>query len=232
MSSSTTTRKILERLGFSSTTVNYLMGTYGINSLDDIAYLDGVDDVDTTIKVVTNPAGKVTTGKGVTAATSRNNGIPVSIMAVANLKLCVYYLKHMERVQRKPVANSFNFVLVCIYRNQQRHEVSFKKTAEALRPDIEVKPEAEEPAEGYENVDQEMTARASHTGRSFVNDRGKVWDIMSNICGKHSFFVYSKPALRTRNRREAYMLLFGHFLGPNNVGNMASVAETKLTGTL
>jgi hypothetical protein len=28
------------------------------------------------------------------------------------------------------------------------------------------------------------------------------------------------------------MLLFDHFLGPKNVGNMASAAETKLTGTL
>jgi hypothetical protein len=28
------------------------------------------------------------------------------------------------------------------------------------------------------------------------------------------------------------MLLFEHFLGPNNVGNMASEADTKLTGTL
>jgi hypothetical protein len=28
------------------------------------------------------------------------------------------------------------------------------------------------------------------------------------------------------------MLLFGHSLGPHNVDNMASAAETKLTGTL
>jgi hypothetical protein len=28
------------------------------------------------------------------------------------------------------------------------------------------------------------------------------------------------------------MLLFDHFLGPNNVGNMASEAETKLNGTI
>jgi hypothetical protein len=41
-----------------------------------------------------------------------------------------------------------------------------------------------------------------------------------------------KPALRTRNGRDAYMLLFDHFLGPNNVGNMVSEAETKLTSTL
>jgi hypothetical protein len=77
-----------------------------------------------------------------------------------------------------------------------------------------------------------MTARAPYTGRSIVDDRHKVWYIMSNICGKHSCFVYIKPGLWTRNGRDAYMLLFDHFLGPNNVGNMASEAEAKLTGTL
>jgi hypothetical protein len=65
-----------------------------------------------------------------------------------------------------------------------------------------------------------------------VDDRRKAWYIMSNICGKISCCVYIKPALRTRNGRDAYILLFDHFLGPNNVGNMASEAETKLTGTL
>jgi hypothetical protein len=102
MSSVTTIRAILELLGFSSAAATYLTGTCGINSLDEIAYLDGVDDVDTTIKGVTNPGGKVTTGTGVTEVTSRNNGFPVSIRTVANLKICVYYLKHMERVQHQP----------------------------------------------------------------------------------------------------------------------------------
>jgi hypothetical protein len=101
-----------------------------------------------------------------------------------------------------------------------------------VRPDIAVKPVVEDPAENYETVDQEMTARAPHTGRSFVDDRRKVWDIMSNICGKKSCFVYIKPALRTRNGRDAYMLLFDHFIDPSNVGNMASEADTKLTSTL
>jgi hypothetical protein len=77
-----------------------------------------------------------------------------------------------------------------------------------------------------------MTTRASHTGRAFVDDMRKVWEIMSNICGKHSCFFYIKPSLRTRNGRDAYMLLFDHLLGPYNMGNMASAAETKLTGTL
>jgi hypothetical protein len=101
-----------------------------------------------------------------------------------------------------------------------------------VRTDIEVNPEAEYPADGYETVDQEMTAIGPATGLYFVNDNRKVWDIMSNICGKHSCFVYIKPALRARNGREAYMLLFDHFLGTNKVGDMASEADTKLTGTL
>jgi 3-deoxy-D-arabino-heptulosonate 7-phosphate (DAHP) synthase len=49
---------------------------------------------------------------------------------VANLKLCVYYSKHTEIVQRQHVANAINLVLVRSYRDKQRHEVGFKKTAE------------------------------------------------------------------------------------------------------
>jgi hypothetical protein len=252
-------------LDFSEAAATYLTGTCGIDSLDEIAYLDGIEDMDTTIKGVTNPGGTVTTGIGTARVTSLKNGIPVSIRAVASLKLCVYYLKHMERVHRQPVVNAINLVLVCSYCDQQRHEVDFKKTAEepeindkdwtrtlekikeylasqygvtgatldyVVRAEIVVKPEAEDPAENYETVDQEMKARAPRTGRSFVDDRRKVWDIMSNICGKHSCFVYIKPALRTRNGRDVYMVIFDHFLGPNNVGNMASEVETKLTSTL
>jgi hypothetical protein len=217
------------------------------------------------IKGVTNPGGTVTRGEETSRVTSRNNGSPVSIRALANLKLCVYYLKHMERVQRKPVPNEINLVLVHSYQDQQLHEVGFKKTAEGpeikekywprttekireylssqygvtgatldyvVRAEIAVKPEEEDPPETFETVDQEMTARAPHTGCPFVSDRRKVWDIMSNICGKHSCFVYIKPSLRTRNGRDAYMLLFDYFLGPNNVGNIASESETKLTSTL
>jgi hypothetical protein len=204
-------RTMLQRFGFSEAAAIYLTGTCGIYSLDEIAYLDGIEDVDTTIKGVTNPGGNVTTGEGTSRVTSRNNGIFVSIRAVAKLKLCIYYLKHMQRVQRKPVPNAINLLLVCSYQDQQRHEVGFNKTAEepeindkdwpmtlekireylasqygvtgatldyVVRAEISVKPEEEDPPENYETVDQEMTARAPHTGRPFVNYRRKVWDIM------------------------------------------------------
>jgi hypothetical protein len=134
MRSVITIRTMLELLGFSQSAATYLTGTCGIYSLDEIAYLDGIDDVDTMIKGVTNPGGTVMTGSGYTAVTSHNNGIPVSIRAVANLKLCVYYLKHMERFQLQPIANAINLALLCSYRDQQGHEFGFKKTAE--EPDI------------------------------------------------------------------------------------------------
>jgi hypothetical protein len=125
MSSVTAINKMLERLGFSDTTTAYLTGASGIDSLDEIMCLDGIDDIDSTIKGVTNPGGNVTTGTGSSMVTSRTNGIPFSIRAVANLKLLVYYLKHMEMVQREPLPNAINILLVHSYQDQQRHEVGF-----------------------------------------------------------------------------------------------------------
>jgi hypothetical protein len=54
----------------------------------------------------------MTTGKGETTATSRNNGIPLSTMTVGNPKLCAYYFKHMERVQRRPIAKTIKLFFV------------------------------------------------------------------------------------------------------------------------
>jgi hypothetical protein len=116
MISITSISRILQRLCFIEDAATYLTGTCGIDSLEEIAYLDDVEKVDTMIKCVTSPGETVK--------------IPVSIRAVVNSKLCVYYLKHMERVQRKPVVNTIKLALVHSYRDQQRHKVSFKKNSE------------------------------------------------------------------------------------------------------
>jgi hypothetical protein len=62
MSSVSTIGTMLQSLGFREDAETYLTGTCGIDSLEEIAYLDGVDDVDTTIKGITNPGGIVITG--------------------------------------------------------------------------------------------------------------------------------------------------------------------------
>ena len=59
----------------------------------------------------------------------------------------------------------------------------------------------------------------------------KVWDIMAKITREHSCWTYVKPAQRTRNGRLAFLNLQQHFLGPNNVDNMATLAEDKLKNT-
>jgi hypothetical protein len=50
-----------------------------MDSLDEIANLDGIDDVDTMIKCVTNPKGTVTTGEVTYRATSRSRGEPQAL---------------------------------------------------------------------------------------------------------------------------------------------------------
>jgi hypothetical protein len=52
---------MIHHICFIKDAATYLIDTCGIDSLEEIAYLDGVDDVDTTIKGVTSTGGKVTT---------------------------------------------------------------------------------------------------------------------------------------------------------------------------
>jgi hypothetical protein len=73
MSSFTAIKTMLERLGFSDAAAAYLTGASGIDSLDEIRFLDGIDDIDSTIKGVTNPGGTVTTEEGTSRVALRNN---------------------------------------------------------------------------------------------------------------------------------------------------------------
>jgi hypothetical protein len=61
MSSTLSISRMLQRLDFSEDVATYLTGTCGIDSLEGIAYLDGIYDVDTTIKGVMSPGGTLTT---------------------------------------------------------------------------------------------------------------------------------------------------------------------------
>jgi hypothetical protein len=77
--------KMLEILGFSDAAADYMTMDCGIDSLQEIAYLDGEDDVKKMIKHVTRPGGTVTVGTGNTAVISPNNGITGPIRADANM---------------------------------------------------------------------------------------------------------------------------------------------------
>jgi hypothetical protein len=90
MSVTSATKTTLERLGFSNVAAAYFTRGCGIDSLKEISYLDGDNNVENTIKGVSSLGGTVTVGTGTIAVTSHKNGILVSIRDVANLKLCVY----------------------------------------------------------------------------------------------------------------------------------------------
>ena len=44
-----------------------------------------------------------------------------------------------------------------------------------------------------------------------------------------SLFTVIKAAKKTQHGRLAYQLLYGYYLGPNNIGNMAGDAENVLS---
>jgi hypothetical protein len=87
-----------------------------------------------------------------------------------------------------------------------------------------------------------MIARAPHTvvaanGTAnpdpiYLVNCEKVWDIISKITRDHSAWTYTRPAQKTRDGRMANNGLYQHFLGPNNVDNMATQAEDKLKNTV
>jgi len=64
---------------------------------------------------------------------------------------------------------------------------------------------------------------------SFIVDRAAVWEKLAEILLTNDAFTVIKRAKKTQNSRLAYQLLYAHYLGPNNVGNMAGEAENVLT---
>jgi hypothetical protein len=51
---------------------------------------------------------------------------------------------------------------------------------------------------------------------------------MANISRAHDCWTYVKPAQHNKDGRRAFLLRWNHFLGLNNIDNMASEAEAKL----
>ena len=100
-------------------------------------------------------------------------------------------------------------------------------------------PEGADPPTVYSTIQDEMIARAPHftttadgtvtPDPTYLVSREKVYDIISRITRDHASWTYVKPAQKSRDGRKAYMGLYDHYLGPNNVDNMATQAEHKLT---
>jgi hypothetical protein len=99
----------------------------------------------------------------------------------------------------------------------------------AIHPQVDVPPEAGGPSTVYGMVDLDMIARGPHTGCAYQIETRKVWEIMRTACSDHVCYIYIKGTTRAKHGRDAYQCLFDHYLGPKNVNNMASAAESKLS---
>ena len=103
----------------------------------------------------------------------------------------------------------------------------------------ETVPEGDDPAEDYSTMQAEMIRRAPHrTGgedspycETYKIDNVAVFDKLAAMTRDHECWTYVKPSQRTKNGRQAFLSLWNHYLGPNNVDNMASKAERKLAAT-
>ena len=103
-----------------------------------------------------------------------------------------------------------------------------------IRDVAAVPAEADDPAGNYDTPENEMIARMPHQDAqgedlpTYIHDRSKVWQTMSEVCRDDKCWTYVKPFQRSRDGRGAFQALHTHYLGANHVNNMASVAEAKL----
>jgi hypothetical protein len=99
-----------------------------------------------------------------------------------------------------------------------------------------------DPDGGYATVQDEMIALAKHftlgadgiriPEPTYITNREKVWEIIAKIMRNQSCWTYVKPAQRSCNCRMTFEGLYKHFLGPNDVDNMATMVKDKLKSTV
>ena len=104
--------------------------------------------------------------------------------------------------------------------------------AYVIRDTIDVP--AADPVGGYGSKLDELIARAPIQDAAgamvatYLSDRAKVWEKISELTRENECWSYVRPAQRTRDGRLAFVGLKDHYLGANNVDNMSSIAEKKL----
>ena len=61
-----------------------------------------------------------------------------------------------------------------------------------------------------------------------MTDRDTVWEKLTSIFEDSTAWTYCKVGKRQRNGRKGYLAVYDHYLLPNNVDHMASVADKTL----
>ena len=65
-----------------------------------------------------------------------------------------------------------------------------------------------------------------------LSDCQRVWEKIAEIMRDHDCWTYIRPAQRSHNGRLAYLSLYDHYLGENNVDTMSTRAESRFEKTM
>lgn len=109
--------------------------------------------------------------------------------------------------------------------------------AYVIRPTIEVIADGNDPATDYSSSVKELIARAPIKDadgtyvQDYLADREMVWDKLSSLLRGNDCFSYMRSGQKNTDGRMAFLGLKDHYLGPNNVDNMAASAERILATT-
>ncbi|KAI2507366.1 hypothetical protein MHU86_7086 [Fragilaria crotonensis] len=224
-------RAAMTRLGFTEAAAQALVDEQGMDSLEEIRLLTD-DEIASLCAVIRRPGGMIPAPPGGVAggaANIPNPGVPVNQRAEGHLKLLAFYLRHQMRTM-EAIDEYLRSVL-----GERMIPLAYVVRKEEAIPDDDANAT-------YPTIQDEMIARAPHYTLNAENvrvpdpvylaNRGRVWDIISQITREHPCWTYVKPAQKTRDGRMAYHGLYLHYLGPNNIDNMATMAEQKLKDTV
>jgi len=244
------------RLGFSAQAASDIIGEQGIDTLEELRVLDD-KEVESLCKVVRKPGGTSTmTGTVVSLRaeanlkmavyylkylerTSRpadtNNITLKSVRALRTHKQ--WEAEHKDVTAAtismkdwpKTIQSLVEYLKGCL-------GVTKIPLAYVIRDEAGIFPE---PPGGYTTRQQELIARAPNLAvgsagmantftQTYLDDRSKVWELLSAITRDLECWSYVMPAQKTRDGRSTFFNLKLHYLGFNNVDNMAATTERKL----
>ena len=105
-----------------------------------------------------------------------------------------------------------------------------------MRSEKTVAPSLDESETSFLSAEYEMVAHTPIIEGglrtvTFKTDTMKVWGMIYVITRDLDCWTYVKSSQRTRDGRKSYRDLWDHFLGPDNVDNMANEDERLLVAT-
>ncbi|KAI2505147.1 hypothetical protein MHU86_9335 [Fragilaria crotonensis] len=223
-------RTALVRIGFLDAAAQAITDEQGIDSLEEIRLLSD-DEISNLAKLIRRPGGVIPGQVNAAGNAVPNPGIQVNARAETNLKLAAFYLRHQVRIGRTVTPADVTLENIRSIRELRDYEDTWKASDDL--PVINAK-------------DWPKTMEAIHEYlRSYLGDKMiplayvvRKDEAVPTVEPEGGYatvqdeMIARAPHFRITAAGMAYLALWTHYLGPNNVDNMATQAEQKLQSTV